>query len=304
MSRRKQSIHRTSGNLVFDQKNVVRHFVPKTKDNQKSSIAKRVEARRAGKKADESPETKKPEEEDGSSAAARIQDRKDKAGAKNAEALPKSYDPEHQDPVADFALNEELRKGNAAFGGKKKLSFSDILELIREEGRQAKVNNRRAHHTVKQFVLDWDSNAPWVEWQFSGYQSWGGEQPDEYFWTPTGHDGKLAFTTEPLEELYDITQLTDKSKTSGHFRVTVLSSFYGVQLKEDPKTYFEIEVELVSRLDAPNKVQIMIRCPVDKKSIVEPCINKDFIFSGHWKTKYAEYTLRKPTRYTEEYISN
>lgn len=137
MSKRKQSIHRTSGNLVFDQENVVRHFVPKkTKDKQKSSIAKRVEARRAGnKKVVESlsnESKKKTGEEDGISMADRIQDRKEKSG-------------------------DEKKKKK-----KKKLSFSDILELIQEEGRQARVNNRIAQHNkmcMKQFVLDWDHNA-------------------------------------------------------------------------------------------------------------------------------------------------
>lgn len=135
MSRRKQSIHRTSGNLVFDQENIVRHFVPKnSKEKRKSKIAMRVEARRAGnKKVVESLSNeykKKNGEEDGVSMADRIQDRKEKSG-------------------------DEKKI-------KKKLSFSDILKLIQEEGRQARVNNRIAQHNkmcMKQFVLDWDHNA-------------------------------------------------------------------------------------------------------------------------------------------------
>tara|TARA_B110000858_G_scaffold102909_1_gene118008 strand:+ start:1233 stop:1805 length:573 start_codon:yes stop_codon:yes gene_type:complete len=149
-------------------------------------------------------------------------------------------------------------------------------------------------------VLDWDSKAEWMEWQFSGWQAWGGEQPDDFFWTPKSYVGKLAFSTEPLKELYEITPLTDKSKRSGAGdRAVVLNSFYDVQSKESSETRFEIELELVSRLDAPNRVQIMIRCPMANKSIVETCIDKDFKFTGEWPTKYAEYTLKKPTRYSE-----
>ena len=158
--------------------------------------------------------------------------------------------------------------------------------------------------SVRQFVLDWDSKSEWTEWQFSGYQAWGGEQPDVFFWTPTNQNGKPAFSTEPLKELYEITQLADKSKRSvpaGRNRVVVLNSFYGIQSKESPETLFEIELELVSRLDAPNRVQIMIRCPLANKSIVEPCIDKDFEFTGEWPTTHAEYTLKKPTRYSESY---
>ena len=158
--------------------------------------------------------------------------------------------------------------------------------------------------SVRQFVLDWDNKSEWMEWQFSGYQAWGGEQPDDFFWTPTSQKGKPAFSTAPLKELYEITPLTDKSKRSapaGRNRVVVLNSFYGIQSKESSETRFEIELELVSRLDAPNRVQIMIRCPMANKSIVEPCIDKDFKFTGEWETKYAEYTLKKPTRYSESY---
>lgn len=160
--------------------------------------------------------------------------------------------------------------------------------------------------SVRLFVLDWDSKSEWIEWQFSGYQAWGGEQPEDFFWTPTSFYNKPAFSTEPLKELYEITQLTDKSKRSGganpHSPVVVLNSFYGIQSKESPETRFEIELELVSRLDAPNRVQIMVRCPLANKSIVEPCIDKDFKFTGEWPTKYAEYTLKKPTRYSETYL--
>jgi hypothetical protein len=160
--------------------------------------------------------------------------------------------------------------------------------------------------SVRLFVLDWDSKSEWTEWQFSGYQAWGGEQPEKYFWTPTSKKGKTSFSTEPLKELYEITQLTDKSKRSGgadpHSPVVVLNSFYGIRSKESPETRFEIELELVSRLDAPNRVQIMIRCPLANQSIVEPCIDKDFKFTGEWPTKYAEYTLKKPTRYSETYL--
>jgi len=119
--------------------------------------------------------------------------------------------------------------------------------------------------SVRQFVLDWDSKSEWTEWQFSGYQAWGGEQPDAFFWTPKSGKNKPAFSTEPLKELYEITQF-------------------------------------VSRLDAPNRVQIMIRCPLANQSIVEPCIDKDFKFTGEWPTKYAVYTLKKPTRYSETYL--
>lgn len=160
--------------------------------------------------------------------------------------------------------------------------------------------------SVRQLVLDWDSKSEWTEWQFSGYQAWGGEQPDVFFWTPTNKKGKPAFSTEPLKELYEITQLTDKSKRSGganpHSPVVVLNSFYAIQSKESPETLFEIELELVSRLDAPNRVQIMIRCPLANKSIVETCIDKHFEFTGEWPTKYAVYTLKKPTRYSETYL--
>ena len=159
--------------------------------------------------------------------------------------------------------------------------------------------------SVRLFVLDWDSKSEWIEWQFSGYQEWGGEQPEDFFWTPTSFYNKPAFSTEPLEELYQITPLTDKSKRStpaGRNRVVVLNSFYGIQSKESAETCFEIELELVSRLDSPNKVQIMIRCPLANKSIVEPCIDKDFKFTGEWPTKYTEYTLKKPTRYSETYL--
>ena len=153
------------------------------------------------------------------------------------------------------------------------------------------------------FVLDWDSKSEWMEWQFSGYQSWGGEQPEDFFWTPKSYVGKLVFSTEPLEELYEITPLSGKSKKSHPAeRVVVLNSFYGIQSKESSETRFEIELELVSRLDAPNRVQIMIRCPMPNKSIVEACIDKDFKFTGEWPTKYTEYTLKKPTRYSETYL--
>ena len=153
------------------------------------------------------------------------------------------------------------------------------------------------------FVLDWDSKSEWMEWQFSGYQSWGGEQPEDFFWTPKSYVDKLAFSTEPFEKLYEITPLSGKSKRSHPAeRVVVLNSFYGIQSKESSETRFEIELELVSRLDAPNRVQIMIRCPMPNKSIVEPCIDKDFKFTGEWPTKYTEYTLKKPTRYSETYL--
>ena len=39
----------------------------------------------------------------------------------------------------------------------------------------------------------WNPETVWVEHQFSGYQAWGGEQPDEHFWAPNGNDGKPAF---------------------------------------------------------------------------------------------------------------
>lgn len=157
--------------------------------------------------------------------------------------------------------------------------------------------------SIRQFVLDWDYKSTWVEWQFSGWQAWGGEQPDEFFWIPKSEEGKTAFSTEPLKELYEITPLTDKSKMSSpNSRVVVLNSFYGIQLKESADTCFEIELELVSRLDEPNRVQIMIRCPLANKSIVEPCIDKDFKFSGSWPTEYVEYKLEKPTRYSESYL--
>ena len=160
--------------------------------------------------------------------------------------------------------------------------------------------------SIRQFVLDWDSKSEWMEWQFSGWQHWGGEQPDDFFWTPKSYEGKSAFSTEPLEELYEITQLTDKSKRSHpdpYSRTVVLNSFYGIQLKESAETCFEIELELVSRLDSPNRVQIMIRCPLANKSIVEPCINKEFKFFNvgmSYETTYAEYTLKKPSRYRED----
>lgn len=153
--------------------------------------------------------------------------------------------------------------------------------------------------SVRQFVSDWNPDAVWTEWQFSGWQEWGGEQPEEMFWTPYGKD-KDAFSFEPLEELYDITKLKDKSRIKSG-RKQVINSFYGVQLKQNAETCFEIEVELVSILDSPNRVQLMIRCPMTYKTVVEPCVNKDFKFIGRWPTEYAEYILKKPTRYSESY---
>lgn len=133
----------------------------------------------------------------------------------------------------------------------------------------------------------WDPETVWVEHQFSGYQAWGGEQPDEHFWAPNGNDGKPAF-----EIHFEHTR--SETKKSGRERLVVLNSFYKVQ-------DFEVELELVSRLDAPNKVQIMIRYPKDK-TIMEACINKNYKFQGHWDTQYSQYTLTKPTRYSEHYV--
>lgn len=160
--------------------------------------------------------------------------------------------------------------------------------------------------SVRQFVLDWDPKRLWFEWQFTGWVEMGGEQPGEFFWLPTDKHSKPAFSTKPLEELFHITKLTNKSKSiTKERRMVIINSFYDIQSKEDSEIHFEIELEVVSILDSPNRVNVMIRCPLANKLIVEPCIHKDFTFGDdvyRYPTKYAEYTLTKPTRYSEDYI--
>lgn len=47
-----------------------------------------------------------------------------------SKSLPKSYDPEHQDPVALWAMEEELRKGSAAFEG----SAASAVQFVGDTG--------------------------------------------------------------------------------------------------------------------------------------------------------------------------
>lgn len=142
----------------------------------------------------------------------------------------------------------------------------------------------------------------WFEWFFSGWQEWGGEQPEEFFWLPTDQYSKAPIDLKPLEEKYIITKLKEKNKSSEpNYRTVVLNSYYGLQSREDTQKKIEIEIELVSILGSPNKVQVMIRCPTVNQLEVESCIYKNFKFASPMPTEYKEYILKKPRPGVEVY---
>ena len=159
-------------------------------------------------------------------------------------------------------------------------------------------------------LVPWDSNQLWHEWRFSGFQHWGGEQlngnEDEYFWVPGAQD-KTAFDLACLSDKYDVTK-TDKKNFSDDGQMANVSGYIHAVSKEDRSDHFDIEMDLVSFLTDPNALHLMIRCPQNRKDVVQKCINENYKFLGQYPdeypTTYKQRTLTKPTPFSEKYIED